>query len=86
MHNIFLIPARDAQGSAKRVPDPETGDALADTGAHKPRSQYWLRRLAAGDVTEGAPNAATETPAVVAEVAAEPEAPEPAAERRRKNP
>ncbi len=57
MDNIYLIPARDAAGKPKRVPDPQTGAALPAQGAFKERSQYWLRRLAQNDVSQGAPPA-----------------------------
>jgi hypothetical protein len=52
MDNFFLRPARDAAGKAKRVPD-EFGGVLPAAGAFKPRTQYWLRRLADADVTLG---------------------------------
>lgn len=46
------------------VRDPVTMEPLPAAGAEKPRSSYWLRRLAAGDVTEAKPpKAKKETPA-----------------------
>lgn len=40
------------------VRDPDTGRHLPAEGGWVPRGQYWLRRLAAGDVVETAPPAA----------------------------
>lgn len=34
------------------VRDPATAEPLPETGAEKPRSRYWLRRLRDGDVRE----------------------------------
>lgn len=48
--NVFIRPRRDDAGKPVRVPDPVTHQALPDDGAWKPRSQYWLRRLAHNDV------------------------------------
>lgn len=50
---IFVKPA----APDLRVRDPDTGRHLPAEGAHVPRSQYWLRRLAAGDAVEAAPPA-----------------------------
>lgn len=37
------------------VPDPERGGLLPEIGANVPDTQYWFRRIAEGDVTEGEP-------------------------------
>lgn len=85
MPNVYLIPARDARGNAKRVPDPNTAAPLAAAGEFKSRSQYWMRRLAAGDVTEGAPPAvASKKPAVEKPDAVPATASVPAADKSRK--
>lgn len=68
MSNVYVTPAKDAEGNALRVPDPHTGTVLPAGGAWKPRHQYWLRRIRAGDVTEGEPTAAPK----VVEIATEP--------------
>lgn len=70
MENLYVLPAKDAEGNAKRVPDPFTGIALPAHGAWKPRMQFWLRRIAAGDVTEGEPPVET-APALVEPAAVE---------------
>lgn len=79
MQNVYVTPALDAEGKAKRVPDPVTGQALPAAGGWQPRSQYWLRRIIAGDVTEGKPPVETATvqtaPAVVEEAPAAKSAP-----------
>lgn len=49
---------KPAQGRA--VPDPERGDQLPADGRDLVLSDYWLRRLADGDVVEAA-EVATET-------------------------
>lgn len=38
----------------RQVPDPERGGLVPTEGAEVPRSQYWIRRLADGDVIETA--------------------------------
>lgn len=43
---------KPAPGRAVR--DPELRDLLPDAGRDVPRSEYWLRRLADGDVVEAA--------------------------------
>lgn len=62
MENVFVVPARDEHGNAKRVVDPQTGEPLPADGAFKPRSQYWHRRIAQGDVTETPPPAPSAIP------------------------
>lgn len=47
---IFIKPA-----GALPVRDPQTMQPLAAEGEHKPRTCYWLRRLAAGSVVEVKP-------------------------------
>ena len=37
------------------VHDPVSGEKLPANGAFKPRSQYWLRRLAQGEIVETTP-------------------------------
>lgn len=34
----------------RSVPDPARGDLLPESGRNVDESQYWLRRLAAGDI------------------------------------
>jgi hypothetical protein len=36
-----------------RIADPQSGEYLPDAGALMPRSGFWLRRLADGDVVDG---------------------------------
>ncbi|MBK4723906.1 MULTISPECIES: DUF2635 domain-containing protein [Erwiniaceae] len=36
----------------RSVPDPARGDLLPKEGRNVDKNSYWLRRLAAGDVTE----------------------------------
>jgi hypothetical protein len=36
-----------------RIADPQSGEYLPEAGALMPRSAFWLRRLADGDVVEG---------------------------------
>lgn len=55
--NVYLVPARDASGDAKVVPDPMTGRPLDAGGENKPLDPYWRRRLIDGDVTQGSPPA-----------------------------
>ena len=56
MENAYLVPARDANGMAKRVADPIGGGFLPAHGAYKDLSiYYWLRRLQAGDVERATP-------------------------------
>lgn len=45
--SFFLRPAPGI-----RVADPETGQYLPAAGALMPRSAFWLRRVADGDVVE----------------------------------
>ena len=52
---------KPAPGLAVR--DPELRDLLPDTGRPVPRSEYWLRRLADGDVVEATDDFAAEPPA-----------------------
>lgn len=52
MNELYLIPS-----DGVTVRDPVTGLALPVTGASKPRTAYWLRRLRDGDVKEGEPPA-----------------------------
>lgn len=41
--------------AGRDVPDPQKGDFLPNEGRDVPKNQYWLRRLADGDVTVPAP-------------------------------
>lgn len=43
---IFIKPAQPGI----KVRDPVTKQHLREDGEHKPRSTFWLRRLAAGEV------------------------------------
>lgn len=36
----------------RSVPDPARGDLLPESGRNVDKNSYWLRRLAAGDITE----------------------------------
>lgn len=47
---MFLKPA-----SGRTVPDPDRGGLLPPDGRHVEPHQYWLRRLADGDVVEAQP-------------------------------
>lgn len=47
---IFIKPA-----GGFLVRDPATMQPLAAEGEHKPRTSYWLRRLAAGSAIEAKP-------------------------------
>ncbi len=67
MDSLYVVPARDADGNACRVPDPATGDPLPPEGAFKPRTQYWLRRIAHSDVTETAPPQIPQKPSAPAD-------------------
>lgn len=59
MTDLFIKPARDGL----IVRDPQTRTPLAAAGESKPRTSYWLRRLAEGDVVETKPASATKTAA-----------------------
>lgn len=50
MQKFFVKPAH----GALLVPDPVSGAALPPGGAWKPRSQYWLRRMAQNEIVETA--------------------------------
>lgn len=39
----------------RQVPDPERGGFVPDTGRYVEQTQYWLRRLADGDVVASSP-------------------------------
>lgn len=41
-----------------KVRDPRNGEHLPETGAEKPRTRYWLRRLKDNDVVETGKRAA----------------------------
>jgi hypothetical protein len=47
---------KPAPGLAVR--DPELRDLLPEEGRDVPRSEYWLRRIADGDVVDAAPQPA----------------------------
>lgn len=47
---MFVIPAANLQ-----VRDPRNAQPIPAEGASVPRSAYWLRRLAEGDVAESKP-------------------------------
>lgn len=56
--------------SGRQVPDPDKGGMLPPAGRHVVPHQYWLRRIADGDVVESdpppaAPAAKPATPAKV---------------------
>lgn len=55
MSNVFLRPARAADGSPMLVRDPHSKVPLKPDGEWKTRSTFWLRRLRDGDVIEDAP-------------------------------
>lgn len=55
MKTIYIKPVKGQQ-----VLDPETRQPLAETGEHKPRSEYWLRRLIDGVVVETKPKTSQE--------------------------
>ncbi|OSK94360.1 DUF2635 domain-containing protein [Escherichia coli] len=46
----MMLKIKPAEGKAIR--DPLTMKLLAPEGEEKPRNSFWIRRLAAGDVTE----------------------------------
>lgn len=80
MLNLFVKPA--AAGAI--VPDPDNGyRPLPAEGAWKPKSQYWLRRIAGGDVVDltskqtVAQQAAAKQPAAASPPRASIVAPEP---------
>lgn len=54
---MFVKPNHD------HCPDPERGGYLAAEGREVEASQYWLRRIADGDVREADPPAAAPAPA-----------------------
>ena len=47
MKKLFLKPK-----AGLKIPRPDTGRALAPEGEYVPKSTYWLRRIADGDVME----------------------------------
>lgn len=47
MKKVFVVP-----GSGRIVPDHERGDVLPEAGRYVPKTQYWMRRLADGDVVK----------------------------------
>lgn len=47
---MFVIPK-----AGLKVPDPERGDDLPETGREVSKNQYWSRRLIDGDVTTKQP-------------------------------
>lgn len=47
---MFVKPISD-----RKVPDPERGDSLPPEGRTVEPTQYWLRRIADGDVAETDP-------------------------------
>jgi hypothetical protein len=55
MDNVFVKPARAADGKVMVVPDPHSFRPLAADGEWKPRTNYWVRRLRDHDVTEATP-------------------------------
>ena len=56
MNELYLTPK-----DGVTVRDPVSGLALPATGAAKPRTAYWLRRLRDGDVSASQPPKATAT-------------------------
>ncbi len=56
---MFLKPA-----SGRQVPDPDRGGFLPPEGRNVVPHQYWLRRLADGDVVESSPATPAAAPAV----------------------
>lgn len=52
---LFVKPARDAADQPLLVRDPASGEPLAADGEMKPRSKFWLRRLAQKDVLPAEP-------------------------------
>jgi hypothetical protein len=57
MDNLFVRP-RLIDGQPAVLPDPQSGVPLAADGEWKPRTAFWLRRVAQKDVIEGKPVAA----------------------------
>lgn len=57
MENVFLKPARDADGRPMVVPDELTHAPLAADGEWKPLTSYWARRIRDQDVTQAEPEA-----------------------------
>lgn len=55
---VFVRPAPGLQ-----IRDPETGNYLPDAGQIVPRTPFWMRRLADGDVIETTSTAPAETEA-----------------------
>jgi hypothetical protein len=51
MPNVFVKPVL-IDGKPAIVPDPVTRKPLAAGGEWKPQNQYWLRRVAQGDVID----------------------------------
>jgi hypothetical protein len=47
---LFIVPV-----DGRKVRDPATRVHLPGTGAWKPRTRYWLRRIVGGDVVEAPP-------------------------------
>lgn len=47
----------------RQVPDPEKGGFVPPEGRHVDRTQYWLRRIADGDLLQANPPAVAEKPA-----------------------
>lgn len=41
--------------SDRNVPDPDRGDSLPADGREVPETQYWLRRIADGDIEQCSP-------------------------------
>jgi len=70
MDNVYVRPCL-IEGQPASLPDPQTGFLLAAAGEWKPRTAFWLRRIAQGDVIECVP-----------EIAAAPADPAPAVEDR----
>jgi hypothetical protein len=71
MDNVFLKPARDADGKAMLVPDEVTHRPLKEEGEWKPRTMYWERRIRDLDVIPSEPPKEA-TKEAVKEVAAAP--------------
>lgn len=51
----------------RQVPDPEKGGFVPPEGRHVGHTQYWLRRIADGDLAEADPPAVAEEPGPVVE-------------------
>ena len=69
MTNLFLKPARDAEGRAMLVRDPVTMKPLAADGEWKTQAPYWIRRLADKDVIAASPASSAPAPAPNADAA-----------------